>query len=770
MSSADPGFLAKLRQAFAMEANEQLHAISNALLELEKGPTTQESKTLVEVMFRQAHNLKGSAHAVNMTSIEAVCQHLEAVFSAMKKGELVASQQQLDVLHSTVEVLHGLLAADGKITDPVSRSIATVSEQLAAILSSGQGTALEIKPETTTPPAAAVAETAAAIPAAVADRHATMDNIRIAASKLDDLLLQAEEMLSVKRAAVQHALDLSSLAEEAQEWRKGWQKIDHNVRALRRLVERHDSNKNGGAHTELSHALGNVQKVLEFLEWNGGRATGWLSKLEMQNRLVDSDMRTTSSIVDTFLDRTKKLLMMPCAVLFELFPTLVRNTSRQLGKDVEFKMYGTEIELDKRILAKIRDPLVHLIRNSIDHGVEDSASRLEAGKPPRAQVTIAVNQVDSSMVEIAVSDDGRGIDVELVKKAAVKAGLLTDPEAAAMTMQQAVDLIFQSAFSTSPIITEISGHGLGLAIVKENITSLGGKLVVESEKGRGTQFKMFVPTTMATYTGILLNVRGQTVAIPKANLERVVRVKPSEVQSIENNSAILLDGIMVPLVQLADLLELPERRTEPGQVPFYLVAVVRVGETLLGVIVDAILEEQEVLVKSFGKPLNRVRNVSGVTILRSGEAVPILNVADLIKSARRLGSAAHVATKMEPRTRKRILVVDDTLTSRMLMKNIVEAAGYAAEVATDGLEALTVLLEQPFDLALLDVEMPRMTGLELTKKIRQNQKLHELPVIILTTLATKEDKERGVEAGANAYFVKSSFDQNSLLDTIKRLI
>jgi two-component system chemotaxis sensor kinase CheA len=487
-------------------------------------------------------------------------------------------------------------------------------------------------------------------------------------------------------------------------------------------------------------------------------------------------MRSASTTVDTFLDSTKELLMMPCAALFQVFPKLVRDVARDLGKDVEFSMSGVEVELDRRILAQLRDPLVHLLRNAIDHGVGTPEERASAGKGPKATLTLSVNQADAGMVEIIVADDGKGIDPASVKASALKQGVITEAEAASMSNDEAINLIFQSALSTAKIITEISGRGLGLAIVKENIGNLGGKLVVETQKGRGTIFRMLLPVTVATFTGVLLEVRKTIVTIPKARLSRVVRVNASEIKTVEGRDVFSLNGTVIPLVRLADLLDIPAIEGEDNY-DMLLVAVAFTGDSLLGLIVDEILEEQDVLVKNLGRPLLRVRNVSGVTILRTGEAVPVLNVTDLGKSARRaIGRVGSLTSTMqEPRRKKRILVVDDTITSRMLMKNIMEAAGYEARTATDGIEAFATLTQaltdEPFDLMLCDVEMPRMNGLELTKRLRQDTQLGDLPVVLLTSLGSKEDRERGVQAGANAYFVKSSgFDQSSLLSVIKRLV
>lgn len=768
MGKADEEFLKKLREAFAFEAKEQIQTISSALLELEKAPSEQARNALVETMFRQAHNLKGSARAVNMNSVEAVCQSLESVFSAMKKDGLEVKGSGIDILFRSVDILDGLLTAtDGKETEALEAAIVKIKRELASLLSSeGLTAAPGTAAEAVSAPTANLAASTAAGDRAVT---ATMDSVKIAAGKLDALLLQAEEMLAVKRATIQHAAESLSLLNDVEAWNREWKKMEQPARIIRQFVDK-------SSPVTLAQATPNIHKILEFLEYNHTRVGSLVTRLKVQSKLVGDDMRSASTTVDTFLDSTKQLLMMPCAALFQVFPKLVRDVARDLGREVEFSMHGTDVELDRRILAQIRDPLVHLLRNAIDHGIGSPEERKALGKSAKAMLTLSVSQADGGMIEILVADDGRGIDPEQVKASAVRQGIITEAEASVMEREDAINLIFQSALSTAKIITEISGRGLGLAIVKENIGNIGGRLLVETELNQGTVFRMLLPVTVATFTGVLLDVRGHTVTIPKARLSRVVRVFTNDVKTVEHRDVFDLNGSLIPLVRLGDLLELPALEGE-DETDMLLVAVAFVGDALLGLIVDDILEEQDVLVKNLGKPLLRVRNVSGVTILRTGEAVPVLNVADLGKSARRARPRATGAplANQEPRRKKRILVVDDTITSRMLMKNIMEAAGYEARTATDGIEAFATLTQalqdEPFDLMLCDVEMPRMNGLELTKRLRQDPQLGELPVVLLTSLGSKEDRERGVEAGANAYFVKSSgFDQSSLLGVIKRLV
>ena len=771
MTNPDQEFLKKLQQAFAFEAKEQLSIISSSILKLEKQQDAKLRGELVEVMFRQAHNLKGSSRAVNLSRIESLCQSLEAALSEMKKGKTPSPKNYLDTLLLCVDILEKLLAENDVVSPETEPLIARAKQELSLFFESSDVVHDADSDLTTDSSPAAESmisydSAAALVPVIGNEKVATMDSIRLPAVKIDELLLQAEEMLSIKRAAFQHAEDIAALTDEAELWQKSWKNFEANLRVVKGLVGKQLN------ETEIVQIGGHINKLLSFMEWNQAQVNAWVSRLSLQRKMVHEDTHAIAVGVDSFLESTKKLLLMPCGALLEGFPRLVREVSRDLGKDVELTMTGTEVELDRRILTRMRDPLVHLIRNSIDHGIELPAVRRESGKPSKAAITLTINQDDTGKVEISVSDDGAGIDGEKVAAAAIKAGIITANEVFALTPEEKIDLIFQSALTTSPMITDISGHGLGLAIVKENVTNLGGRLQVLTKPGAGTRFRIFLPVAIATFQGVLLNAGGHKVTVPKANILRVLRLNLTQIKSLADKDAFEFNGALCPLIHLTDLLELDNTIKDNNQPPFLLVTVVRGGDDILGLIVDDVLEEQELMVKKLGKPLNRVRNIAGVTVLRTGEAVPVLHVSDLVKSARRLASKSGglAAQLLSPRAKKRILVVDDTLTSRMLVKNIMESAGYEVKTAADGLEALAELDAAPFDLVLADVEMPRMDGLELTKRVRNSSKFADLPVILLTSLATREHREKGVQAGATAYFTKGSFDQTNLLDVIKRLI
>jgi two-component system chemotaxis sensor kinase CheA len=325
--------------------------------------------------------------------------------------------------------------------------------------------------------------------------------------------------------------------------------------------------------------------------------------------------------------------------------------------------------------------------------------------------------------------------------------------------------------STSPIITQLSGRGLGLAIVREKTEKLGGRVAIDSQRGSGTAIRMTVPLTQASFRGVLFETAQRLFVVPTAQVERVVRFTPGDVQTVEGRRTLAQNGRAVALVDLAELLSLPAAHRQAGEDAAGVALLLGTGNQTVAFAVDEVRDEREILVKRFSKPLSRLRNIAGATILGSGEVAPILNVLDLIKSARNAG-ASRVRPDSTPleAVAKRILVAEDSITSRMMVKAILESAGYAVSTAVDGVDAFTTLRAGRFDLIVSDVEMPRLNGFDLTMKIRADKRLAEIPVVLVTALESREDRERGIEVGANAYLVKSSLDQEDLLEAVHRLI
>jgi two-component system chemotaxis sensor kinase CheA len=759
MSTHEDQFLESLRATFKVEANEHLEAIAAGLLELEKPNTVDEQQTVVETVFRAAHSLKGAARAVNFVDVESVCQVLEDVFAAWKRRESTPSAQLLDSVHQALDAVSRNLAAPKSQSDQslsshvqtlralnVSRPVRTVAKAVGA--------------ET---PSTEAAHTALS---ATTEKTAVLETVRIGVAKLDARLLEAEEMLAAKLVTGQRASDLRELVDLLEEWWKVWSKVQPEVRALRHLLERPVPSPGATSNTAL-------KALVEFSDWNLDYFRSLESKLSALSRTAAQDNLVVGKLVDDLLEDSKKLLMLPLSTLGGFFRKLVRDLCRDQGKTAELVIIGEDVEIDKRVLEELKDPLIHIFRNCVDHGLETPDQRHQQGKVPRAKITLTVSPLNGEKVELVLADDGAGIDLERLKESAVKQHVISLQDAKRISDQEALQLIFRADVSTSPIITQLSGRGLGLAIVRERTEKLGGLVSAESVRNAGTTIRITLPIALRTFRGILVEAAKQLFIVPTAQVERVTRFKPEDVQTVEGRETLALNGRAVSLTHLADVLELPgvdQNGGAPGATP---VVILGAGDKQIAFAVDAVLDELEVLVKLFGKPLERVRNIAGATVLGSGQVAPILNVTDLLKSAKQVaGKATRFAETKKPAKAeaKSILVVEDSITSRMLLKGILESAGYQVKTAVDGIEGFTTLRTESFDLVVSDVEMPRLNGFDLTAKIRADKKLAELPVVLVTALETREDRERGIDVGANAYLVKSSFDQSNLLEAVRRLV
>jgi two-component system chemotaxis sensor kinase CheA len=420
----------------------------------------------------------------------------------------------------------------------------------------------------------------------------------------------------------------------------------------------------------------------------------------------------------------------------------------------------------------MKDPLIHILRNCIDHGIEKPTVRRKKHKAPIGTINVAIAQKDGGKVEIVVADDGAGIDVGKVQASAHRLGLASAKSADKLGEREALALIFQSGVSTSPIITDISGRGLGLAIVREKIERLDGTIEIESHPDAGTIFRMVVPLTLAVFRGVLVRAGGQLFVIPLRNIECVVRVAEKDIRTVENRETILFGGQAVSLARLGDVLELPGNNSANEADDTIQAAILGLGLARIAFQVDAVLGEQEVLVKTLGRQLARVRNVAGACVLGTGQVAVVLNVADLMKSAvqQTIAGRAPIAEQPAETQQRSILVVEDSITSRALLKNILASAGYRVTTAVDGIDGYTALKTATFDLVVSDVEMPRMDGFDLTARIRSDKHLSQLPVVLVTALESREHREHGIDVGANAYIVKSSFDQSNLLEVVGRLV
>lgn len=782
----DIDFQKRLLETFKVETKEHLTAISSCLIDLEKTGEVERRQAIIETVSREAHSLKGAARAVNMAGIESVSHALEGVFAAFKRKTVIPSPALFDLLHQAIDTIDKLipLLVTGRdaTANAAVREIVLNLEKAASGFPPPDNEKRDAGPGTkghgSIGEGAAQAYTGAlnAVPGQRADDEAgtaarlsaaAPDTVRISTGKLDSLFNRAEELLTVKLAASQRAAELAEISSDMALWEKEWRKLRPLLRSMRKA--RQSPAERAFAGTD--HVR--VDRLLEFFDWNHACIIKLGNKMQGVAKAAANDRHTLDGMVDTLLNDMKGALMLPIATIMEPLPKVARELARDRGKEAELVMEGGAIECDKRILEEIKDPLIHLIRNCVDHGIENPEVRKLMGKQARGKISVTATLVDSHRMELCVADDGAGIDIARLPEIAVKCGQATSNEAERMGKDDLLGLIFTSGFSSRPMIDDISGRGLGLAIVREKVAKLGGTVTVATEPRSGTTFRLLLPLTLATFRGIIVRVGELPFILPAPRVERVARIPRSTVMSVENRETVELGGTVLSFVRLADLLELPRQERKENGPDFVQLLVLEHEGKRLAFGVDAVLGEEEILVKSLGSQLARVRNVAGATVLGTGKVVPILHPGDLLKSA--VKGAAAMAGAIPARedaetARQSVLIVEDSITARTLLKNILETAGYETLSAVDGLDALALLRTEEIDLVVSDVDMPRMNGFDLTSRIRASREFADLPVVLVTSLDSREDRERGIEAGANAYIVKSSFDQSNLLDVIKRLI
>lgn len=729
MPPSDDGITQQLLAIFRDEAREHLQSLTQNLLTLERGTAPEDERVLLETTFRLVHTLKGAARSVAMSDVEVVCQGCELLLSRITRGRLTLTPSLIGVLQEAVDGIAALLQGD----DP------TLRRRLVGALDQARAEA-----SGASEPAADRDLDAPAPEGASAPEPASIETIRLDPAKLDRLLVQGEELLAAKLAVEERSREAAALVDE--------------LSRSRQIVQR--------AYTERPPNGGDPGRAFEAVLAGEMRATEATAR-SLSERLA-RDRRAIGAAVDELLEQTRLARMMPVSTVLDLFPRMVRDLARNEGKEVEWSAHGRELDVDRRVLETIKDPLIHLVRNAIDHGIEPPDARAEAGKPVRGRVAVAVSLLEDARVEVSVEDDGRGMDPRRVRAAAVRSRLLPADAAEALGDDDTLDLVFRSGLSTSPVITDVSGHGLGLAIVREQVQRLEGEIRVATRPGAGTTVTMVLPSSIASFRGLLVRTAERLFLLPVGATDRVLSLAEDEIGLVEGRETIRWNGEAVPLAPLSAVLELAEEAANDGA--SRLCVIVRSGQQRVALVVDEVLGDREVLVKELRPPLVRVRNVAGAGLLGTGEIVLILRAGDLVAAGRRARRPppSRVETRDEGRA-PLVLVVDDAVTTRTMERNLLEAAGYRVKVAVDGVDAWTLLKREPFDLVVSDVDMRRMDGFELTTRIRADAGLRDLPVVLVTAHESRENKERGIEVGANAYVVKSSFEQSNLLEIIRRL-
>lgn len=731
----------RLLTTFVSELDEQVRHMNEDLLALESDATNTER---LKSLFRVAHTLKGAARASGVTVVEQACHHLEGMLVAPRDGRQTLASNDFALLYSAADALNdaGQRLRSGTSLD--DSPLAALRDRLKF----GGGAPSPLPPRepmrAVVPPGIPAPEQPPlATPPARGDRRSETQ-VRIEAEKLDSLLAASGQLLIAGGRINGRRDELAALHERTSAWAAAWQRYERQVRVE---LER------SGARPALLHGINDLREGLKHL----------VQQSSQLSTLATEDSRTLAQATDDVGDRVRRLRLRPFSEACEALPRIVRDIGATSGKEVDLELRGTTLEADRTVLDGLRQALGQLVRNAIDHGIEPPDKRVAAGKPRRARIEVSA-AVTGDRLQVTVSDDGRGMDVAGIRAAVARSGAAV-PD----SDRDVVRTLFHGGLSTRGEASIISGRGVGLDIVRAAVARMQGTVDVTWEPGRGTRFIIDCPPTLATIRTVLTRLGVRYLAFPTAHIERLARLNPEEIRQAEGRSVMMTDGAPVPLIPLGQLIPPGD---EPGRGDRIPVVVLRSGELRLGVAVDELISEQEVVLRPVGSTPHPLPLVSGAAILPSGIVALVLNVpALLVEGLKPQGNgAAFTAPRTATRARARILVVDDSITTRTLEQSILESAGYEVRTAVDGADAWRLLQEHSIDLVVSDVEMPRMDGFGLCQAIRGAKRLRHLPVILVTALESVADRTRGLEAGADAYLGKSSFDQQHLLETIQQLI
>ena len=762
----------ELMAIFQTELDEHLSHLSQEALALEQDGDPVQRLERINTVFRAAHSLKGAARAVNLNDISQLAHRLEDTLGAIRKGDLTLRPEHADLILAAVDAikaameghLNGSPLTEAQLetlfSAPPAPPAAPVSSPAVAHAPPVAVSKVEVPPpaplvsippvptEATAPPQADEAPT-------VLRQTGVQDTVRVATAKLDGLMDALGELLVVRMRTDRVVEQAQTVEQQMRDWQKKWRRVRPGYQRWQ---------KRGGPPSETEWAV-----MADFFARHESDLNALHFELSALRAQLTQDRNHLQLVTDDLQNGIRSTRMLPMTTLFNQFPRMVRDLARERGKDILLQLDGGDTEIDRQVLELSKDPLTHLLRNAVDHGIETPSQRTAFGKPPQGLIRLSAEPRGNHLV-IEVADDGRGIDLDAVRRAALHRGLVGVQEAAALDEEAILNLIFHAGLSTAPQVSDLSGRGVGLDVVRANLEQLRGLAQIVNRPGQGVTFSLLLPLTLATSQVLLVETGGQTVALPATNVERILRIPAQRIGQVDGQPVIHVEGRPLPLLSLARLLRWPVLEAPVAGEDRLPVVVLSVLDKRLALRVDDFLATQEVVIKPLGRQLQRVRNVAGVTLLGDGRLIPVLNVADLIKAIQHEPAAAPLlVAATEPR---RIVVADDSITTRTLEKNILENAGYEVRAFADGQEVWDWLRRDDHrlpDAIVSDINMPRMDGFALAAAVKSDPRFSQLPVVLVTSLDSPEDRLQGMEAGADAYMVKSLFDQRELLAVIDQL-
>ena len=775
----------EIMEDFLIEAFELIEQIDHDLVELEANP---EDLELLNRIFRVAHTVKGSSSFLNFDVLTELTHHMEDVLNKARKGELKITPDIMDVVLESVDMMKGLLESirDNGSDAAAGIDIKNICVRLTQI---SEGEAPSAAPEA---PAAAPELVKEPEPVAPAE-EAAPEVSDAELSKLSDSEVEAEieRLLKVRKAEDQARRASKGIAPKSPE------EIAPATSAASAPAPKPAPSRERDADKKVPAASSNsavaqeqtirveVKRLDHLMNLIGELVLGKNRLLKIYDDVEEryegekfleelNQVVSSLSLVTTDIQlAVMKTRMLPIAKVFNKFPRMIRDLSRELGKQIDLEISGEETELDKSIVEEIGDPLVHIIRNSCDHGIEDPETRKAMGKPEKGLVQLkAYNEGNHIVVEIV--DDGKGLDADMLKAKSIEKGIITEREADAMSEKEAFGLIFKPGFSTAAKVTNVSGRGVGMDVVKTNIEKLNGIIDIESEVGKGTVMKLKIPLTLAIIQSLLVGTQEEFYAIPLASVLETVRVPIDDIYTIDGKNVLRLRDEVLSLVRLSDVFGV--NKVFDGGDQTYVV-IIGVAEAKLGIIVDTLVGQEEIVIKSMGDYLQNIPGIAGATIRGDGRVTLIIDVGAMMEMAKDI--KVNIRAEMEDSTKAKekpsdykVLIVDDSKMDRTIMQKSLEPIGVTIIEATNGVEALNIIKsgEHAFDAVLIDIEMPRMDGYTLAGEIRKYSKYRTLPLIAVTSRTSKTDRLRGVEVGMTEYITKpysSEYLENVVRKNIK---
>jgi chemosensory pili system protein ChpA (sensor histidine kinase/response regulator) len=756
---------AELAEVFAQEAADHLQTIARLTVEMSAGTIDKEG---LQELRRAVHTLKGAAGVVGYMVASKLAHRMEDLLDRLYEGSAELTPPAVRTLASSSDALDEAINGSGDPAALRSKIARLFGEFDGLVGSMSMGVMVPAAPaegtETTPQPDASSRRR-------VEDRRHSGQVLRVPVRRLNDLVRAVSELVLNRSTLEQHYAMLIQQVDElkfsAARIRKVAQKLeqDYEVRALAgNLAKSTSSGGHGFDELEFDRYTDFHLLTRELAETANDVST--ISARVSDNiGDFDSDLTRLGRLTREIQDKTLEFRMVPLASLTTRLERAVRVTAESCGKLVDFAIEGEHVALDKSLLEHMSDPLLHLLRNAVDHGIEAPDGR--GAKSARGRIVVRAYH-DGTDVVIEVEDDGRGLDVERIRRTAVDRGLVGAADAETLAPEALFAFVFEPGFSTAKAISEISGRGVGMDVVKSKVSRVGGRIRIDSQPGEGTRMSVRVPMTLAITRVLLVRAGGETFGLPLGAVMQIVRPHPTALGRVGNERVLVLDGRTYPLRDLADTLGLPRASDGPEVQP---VLIANLAGRRIALAVDQIVQSRDAVVKSLGTHLRRVRGIWGATLLGDGTVVLILNAADLAGAADEAPARVAARPAISDKQTYTVLVVDDSLSMRHVLSTAIKKAGWNPLQARDGLDALEIMhrsTDRP-DLILLDVEMPRMDGYEFLSRMRSQPPYADLPIVMLTSRGGDKHRDKAAALGATDYMVKP-FREDVLVATISRLV